>query len=53
MVADSVAKNSLNHDFGIMNFDSPPTHAAGAFIDKLGEVSRAGRSRSGLSGLID
>lgn len=53
MVADSVAKNNLNHDFGIMNFDSPPTHAVGAFIDELGEVSRAGRSRSGLFGPID
>lgn len=53
MVADSIAKNSLNHDFRIMNFDSPPTHAVGAFIDELGEVSRAERSRSGLSRPID
>ena len=52
MAADSLAKNSINHDFGIMDFVSPPIHAAGAFLDDLGGLSRV-RSRSEPSGQID
>lgn len=36
-----------------MDFDSPRIHAACAFPDDLGEVSRVRRSGSGPTGLID
>lgn len=44
MVADPLAKNSINHEYEIVEFDHPPIHATCAFLGDLGEVTRARRS---------
>lgn len=46
-VADSLAKNSLNHDLGLVTFDSPPVHAGQVFLADLDGFSRARRSVAG------
>ena len=43
MAADALAKCSITHDLGLINFDSPPQHAAQAFLDDLCGVTRARR----------
>lgn len=48
MVADSLAKNSINHDYGIVEFDHLPIDATCAFLGDLGEVTRARRSGAKL-----
>lgn len=48
MVADSPAKNSINHESGVVDFDNPPIHAAHAFLDDLEGVSRTRRLELGL-----
>ncbi|XP_024163832.1 uncharacterized protein LOC112170759 [Rosa chinensis] len=39
--ADALAKSGLDHDHGVVVFDSPPPQAATAFLDDLCEVSRS------------
>ncbi|XP_040372858.1 uncharacterized protein LOC112194030 [Rosa chinensis] len=43
MVADCLAKESINHDYGIIEFDGPPIHASSAYIDDLVGVTRQRR----------
>ncbi|PRQ17987.1 putative ribonuclease H-like domain-containing protein [Rosa chinensis] len=43
MVADCLAKESINHDYGIIEFDSPPTHASSAYLDDLDGATRQRR----------
>ncbi|PRQ45577.1 hypothetical protein RchiOBHm_Chr3g0492911 [Rosa chinensis] len=44
MLADALAKNSINHDLGIITFESPPIHAAQAYLEDIAAVSRVRRS---------
>lgn len=39
MVADSLAKNSINHDYGIVEFDHLPIDATCAFLGDLARRS--------------
>lgn len=40
MVADSLAKNSLNHEHGVVEFDSPPVHSSQAFLADIDGIPR-------------
>ncbi|KAL6130766.1 hypothetical protein ACLB2K_069145 [Fragaria x ananassa] len=44
MVADALAKNSINHDLGLISFDVVPAHAIQAVLDDLAGVTRARRT---------
>ncbi|XP_024158077.2 uncharacterized protein LOC112165700 [Rosa chinensis] len=44
MLADALAKNSINHDLSIITFESPPIHAAQAYLEDIAAVSRVRRS---------
>ncbi|PRQ45097.1 putative ribonuclease H-like domain-containing protein [Rosa chinensis] len=43
MTADSLAKNSINHELGLIIFEYPPVHAAQPYLDDISAVSRARR----------
>ncbi|XP_024172312.1 uncharacterized protein LOC112178389 [Rosa chinensis] len=40
MVADCFDKNSINHDYGVIEFADPPPHALQAYLDDLDSVGR-------------
>ncbi|KAL6196833.1 hypothetical protein ACLB2K_032446 [Fragaria x ananassa] len=44
MVADALAKNSINHDLGLISFDVVPAHAIQVVLDDLAGVTRARRT---------
>ncbi|KAL6199672.1 hypothetical protein ACLB2K_029455 [Fragaria x ananassa] len=44
IVADALAKNSINHDLGLISFDVVPAHAIQAVLDDLAGVTRARRT---------
>ena len=48
MVADCLAKQSLIHDYGIIEYDNPPIHTCSAYIEDLDGVSRQRRTSAGL-----
>ncbi|KAK9944849.1 hypothetical protein M0R45_010396 [Rubus argutus] len=48
MVADCLAKNSINHEHGIIEFPQPPIHAQSALLDDAGEITRVRRTVAGL-----
>ena len=43
MTADSLAKESINHEKGLVIFYSPPIHASQSFLDDLAAVTRTRR----------
>ncbi|KAL6188968.1 hypothetical protein ACLB2K_040358 [Fragaria x ananassa] len=43
MVADALAKNSINHDLGLISFSDALVHAAQAILDDLAGVTKARR----------
>jgi hypothetical protein len=45
MVADSIAKNSINHEHGVIEFVYPPPYAFQAFIDDSEDMTRFRRTR--------
>ncbi|KAL6124421.1 hypothetical protein ACLB2K_076933 [Fragaria x ananassa] len=44
MVAIASAKNSINHDLGLISFDVVPAHAIQAVLDDFAGVTRARRT---------
>ncbi|KAL6129850.1 hypothetical protein ACLB2K_068232 [Fragaria x ananassa] len=47
--ADALAKCNISHELGLVYFDSPPAHAANAFLDDLCAVSKAKRASNCFS----
>ncbi|PRQ60555.1 hypothetical protein RchiOBHm_Chr1g0382581 [Rosa chinensis] len=47
MVADCLAKNSINHDYGVIEFADPPPHALQAYLDDLDSVGRSRKIKIG------
>lgn len=43
MVADALAKNAINNEYGVLILDNPPCHASQAYLADLDYVSRARR----------
>lgn len=52
MVADSLAKNSMDHAHGLVTFDQPPIQATSAFADDYADALRTRRTCDGPSGSI-
>ena len=46
MTADALAKNSIENEFGIIAFDSPPAHAIPAYLADIDEISRPRQTRA-------
>jgi hypothetical protein len=46
MTADALAKNSIENEFGIIAFDSPPAHAIFAYLADIDEISRPRQTRA-------
>ena len=53
MVADCLAKNSINHEHGIIKFPQLPIHAQSALLDDAGEITRVRRTVAGLPETTD
>jgi ribonuclease HI len=49
MIADSLAKNSINHEHGVIEFVCPPPHALQAFIDDSEDMTRPRRTSGSSS----
>lgn len=44
MVVDSLAKNSLSHEHGFVDFDAPPAYSTQAFFDDIDRSSGVRRT---------
>ncbi|XP_062021041.1 uncharacterized protein LOC133737520 [Rosa rugosa] len=49
MVADCLAKNSIDHAYGVIEFDAPPIHAANVFLEDFDGATRVRRFGVGHS----